>query len=260
MATSVLDLFEACGRAAGVEVEPVFDPPRLGELAAERPRSGAGGARARLASATSLEDGLAAPGSSFGLLEGEGASRGELDRPVDHRADLPATPPWRSAAFIAVSVATVELLILLVVGIWLFGKFFSDEARRRRDPTTVAQAVEREAQRATAARRCGAEADAGAKPVAKLARNETSVIILNGNGIQGAAARPRSRQSLRYLIAGTGNAARTDYPRSIVMYRPGFEREAQRLAKDVDIAPCRPLDGMRAGELQGAHVALVIGG
>ena len=35
---------------------------------------------------------------------------------MDHRADLPATPPWRSAAFIAVSVATVELLILLVVG------------------------------------------------------------------------------------------------------------------------------------------------
>jgi nucleoside-diphosphate-sugar epimerase len=28
----VLDLFVACRRAAGVETEPVFDPPRLGEL------------------------------------------------------------------------------------------------------------------------------------------------------------------------------------------------------------------------------------
>ena len=64
---------------------------------------------------------------------------------MDHRADLPATPPWRSAAFIAVSVATVELLILLVVGIWLFGKFFSDEVAKATDPTTVARvAVERE--------------------------------------------------------------------------------------------------------------------
>jgi UDP-glucose 4-epimerase len=32
VATSVLDLFETCRRAAGVDVEPVFDPPRLGEL------------------------------------------------------------------------------------------------------------------------------------------------------------------------------------------------------------------------------------
>ena len=28
----MLDLFEACRRASGVEIEPVFDSPRLGEL------------------------------------------------------------------------------------------------------------------------------------------------------------------------------------------------------------------------------------
>jgi UDP-glucose 4-epimerase len=32
VATSVLDLFETCRRASGVDVEPVNDPPRLGEL------------------------------------------------------------------------------------------------------------------------------------------------------------------------------------------------------------------------------------
>ena len=32
IATSVLELFEACRRVSGVAVEPVFDPPRLGEL------------------------------------------------------------------------------------------------------------------------------------------------------------------------------------------------------------------------------------
>jgi UDP-glucose 4-epimerase len=32
VATSVLDLFETCRQVSGVEVEPVFDPPRLGEL------------------------------------------------------------------------------------------------------------------------------------------------------------------------------------------------------------------------------------
>jgi UDP-glucose 4-epimerase len=32
VATSVLELFEACRRASGVDVEPIFAPPRLGEL------------------------------------------------------------------------------------------------------------------------------------------------------------------------------------------------------------------------------------
>ena len=181
---------------------------------------------------------------------------------MDHRADLPTTPPWRSAAFIAVSVATVELLILLVVGIWLFGKFFSDEVAKATDPTTVARvAVERELnERGQLPPKVDAQAGAAEqKPI--LARNETSVIILNGNGISGAAAVEADRvRGKSYLIAGTGNSARTDYPRSIVMYRPGYKREAQRLAKDFGIRRIVPLDGMRPAELQGAHVALVVGG
>ena len=32
VATSVLDLYEACRTAAGADVEAIFDPPRLGEL------------------------------------------------------------------------------------------------------------------------------------------------------------------------------------------------------------------------------------
>jgi hypothetical protein len=178
---------------------------------------------------------------------------------VDHRADLPTTPPWRSAAFIAVSVATVELLILLVVGIWLFGKFFTDEVSKATDPTTVARvAVERELkERGQLPQKTEAKPDV--KPL--LARGETSVLVLNGNGVTGAASDAASRvRGENYLIAGTGNAARTDYPRSIVMFRPGFEREARRLAKDLGVRRVVPLDGMRPAELQGAHVALVIGG
>ena len=40
---------------------------------------------------------------------------------MDHLSDLRAQQPWRNAAFIAATVATVELAILLVVGIILFG-------------------------------------------------------------------------------------------------------------------------------------------
>jgi len=175
---------------------------------------------------------------------------------VDHPSDLPPPALWRSAAFIAVSVATVELLILLVVGIWLFGKFFADEVDKATDPVTVAQAaVERELKAQ------GPETD-GEKPAKPLlAKRETSVLVLNGNGVSGAASEVAGRvRAHRYLIAGTANAPRTDFARSIVMYRPGFKGEARRLAKELGIRRVGPLDGLRVRDLQGAHVALVVGG
>jgi hypothetical protein len=178
---------------------------------------------------------------------------------VDHRADIPALSPWRSAAFIAASVATVELLILLVVGIWLFGKFFHDEVSKATNPTTVAQvAVERKLkEQGQLPSEQAATADA--KPMLK--RGDTSVLVLNGNGIGGAASDTAEQiRGKHYLIAGTDNASRTDYPRSIIMYRPGFKREAQRLGKDFDVRRVGPLDGVRIRDLQGAHVVLVIGG
>jgi hypothetical protein len=173
---------------------------------------------------------------------------------VDHRADL-STPPWRSAAFIAATVATVEAVILIIVGIWLFGKFFSDEVSKATDPSTIArEAVERE----LAPEFSGKSDSAGGQ--AKLSRDETSVLILNGTGVSGAALEAADKVRRRdYLVSGTGNAAHTDYPRSLVMFRPGFEQEAQRLAKDVDVRRVVPLDGMRPGELNGAHVALILG-
>ena len=67
--TSVLELFEACRRVSGVDVEPVFDPPRLGELQrsvlAPALAEAALGFRAR----TSMDDGLAATWDS---IRGEG--------------------------------------------------------------------------------------------------------------------------------------------------------------------------------------------
>ena len=60
VATSVLDLFEACGRAAGVEVEPVFDPPRLGELQRSVLDPGLATRELGFATTTSFADGITA--------------------------------------------------------------------------------------------------------------------------------------------------------------------------------------------------------
>ena len=44
------------------------------------------------------------------------------------------------------------------------------------------------------------------------------------------------------------------------MYRPGFEGEARRLARDIGVRRVSPLDGIRRRDLQGAHIALILGG
>jgi hypothetical protein len=174
-----------------------------------------------------------------------------VDNPA---AQLPSPQPWRSAALIATSVATVELCIILVVGFVLFGKFFSGQVERATDPVEVAKAVV-ERDKASAAKKPGALA----KPVRP--RGETSVVVLNGNGLAGAAGTTADRVRARgYLIAATDNAPRTDFARSVVMYRPAFKREAKRLGRDFGIRAVTPLDGLRIRDLQGAHVALIVGG
>ena len=175
---------------------------------------------------------------------------------MDHPAQLPSPQPWRSAALIATSVAAVELFILLIVGIILFGKFFNGQVEKATDPTTIAEAAVAQAVgEAKPASAGGKEA----RPL--LERSETSVIVLNGNGVAGAAATSAEKvRAKHYRITGTGNAPRTDFRRSSVMYRPGFEREAKRLARDLGMRRTAPLDGLQIRDLQGAHLAYIIGG
>jgi hypothetical protein len=173
---------------------------------------------------------------------------------VDHRVDLPTPQPWRSAALIAGSVAAVELCILLIVGIVLFGKFFGGQVEKATDPVAVAKA-------AVGRPQVGAKAPDGEPARPLLTRRETSVIVLNGNGVAGAASVTAERvRHKHYRIAATDNAPRTDFRNSLIMYRPGFEREARRLARDLGINRVSPLDGLRIRQLQGAHLAYIVGG
>jgi len=65
----VLELFEACRRVSGVEVEPVFDPPRLGELQRSVLDPGLAERELGFAAETSFDDGIAA---TWQLIRAEG--------------------------------------------------------------------------------------------------------------------------------------------------------------------------------------------
>ena len=88
-------------------------------------------------------------------------------------------------------------------------------------------------------------------------RSRISVLVLNGNGVEGAAGTTATR------LAGAGyrHAIPTDapnlaYARSLVLFRPGWQREAERLGKDARISTIAPLDGSVAPAY--AHVPLVV--
>ena len=92
-----------------------------------------------------------------------------------------------------------------------------------------------------------------------LTRAQTKVLVLNANGITGAAASEAFRARTRgYKISGTGNTPLT-LGQSVVLYRPGHEPEGKRLARDEGIPIVGPLDGIKPRQLHGAQVVIVLG-
>jgi hypothetical protein len=164
-------------------------------------------------------------------------------RPVEYPV---ATNRWRTRALLFALVAAVELAVLVGLGAIAAGRAVVGEVETAARSHELAPAKPRV--RPTAVER----------PV--LERSETSVIVLNGNGISGAAGDEAAKvKALAYVVSGVGNAPRSDYARTMVMYRDGFRREAQALAQATNVKRIGPLDGLREKDLMGAHLALVVG-
>ncbi len=152
--------------------------------------------------------------------------------------------PWRRATIAVSAVAAIELMALAGVAIVLLG---NPIARHFRESAAAAASPRKRTAMPAPAKK------------ALLPRNETSVMVLNGNGQAGAAAAAADRISARgYLLGNVGNAPSIT-PHSLVMYRLGFEAEGRRLSRDLHIRIMRPLDGMRPAQLLGAHLVLIIG-
>ena len=171
---------------------------------------------------------------------------------MDHPLPAPdaLVRPWRTAAYVAVAVAAVELLLLLLIGGGKLMGFASDQLqlaaqKRALAPTkTHVRAVTHKPTHA---------------PVARRPRHKTVVLVLNGNGRTGAAAAAAARvRSRGYGIGKVTNAPR-EGPRSLVMYKPGFAGEGRRLGRDLGVKLVTPLDGMRARDLGRSQLVFILG-
>jgi hypothetical protein len=163
--------------------------------------------------------------------------------------------PWRTATLVASLVAAAELVLLLVAAVLLLAKPLSHAMRRQAE----AAAFSTTAKKTTKAKPVHhVVLPAAAK--ARLPRSKTSIWVLNGNGRNGAAGAEAATLSSRgYPIRGTGNASRTDYATTVVMYRPGYRGEGLRLARDMNLKAVGPLDGIKTPALHGAKLVVLLG-
>jgi LytR cell envelope-related transcriptional attenuator len=180
---------------------------------------------------------------------------------VDHYApthDL--AQPWRTRTLIVTGIAAVELLALVAVGVVVLGKGWFQHVRASAAPKAAQSAAHHAARAALRPTAPAAKPKIVLPARPMVTRVQTGLLVLNGNGQSGAAgAEARAVRAHGYPVVAVGNAKRNDYAASIVMYRPGYDREARRLAHDVGIAVVSPLDGLLPSQLKGAKLMIILG-
>jgi hypothetical protein len=91
-------------------------------------------------------------------------------------------------------------------------------------------------------------------------RSRISVLVLNGNGISGVAGTVATRLLARgYRHAIPADAQNMSYARSLVLFKPGWQQEAERLGREARIPTVAPLDGRVAPEYASVPLVVILG-
>ena len=91
-------------------------------------------------------------------------------------------------------------------------------------------------------------------------RSRISVLVLNGDGVANAAGNEATTILARgYRHAIPTDAPNLDYARSLVLFRPGWQGEAKRLARDSEIPAIAPFDGRVAPAYSHVPLVLILG-
>jgi hypothetical protein len=164
--------------------------------------------------------------------------------------------PWRTATIVVGAIAAAELVALALIG----GTHIAHLVRPAAHTTAATAAKSAPAKHAaTPATHVKTPAAPPAHPI--WPRSRVAVLVLNGNGVSGAAAAEASRiRILGYRVPAATNAPYHDYSRSMILFKPGFHTEARRLAHDAHIGLVAPIDGIRTAQLRGSKLVVILGG
>jgi len=165
---------------------------------------------------------------------------------MQHAEQLSTSFPWRTATLVVGAIAAAELVALIGIG-----------AVHLAPKPSHANAVAAKSQPKPAV-----HVQKVAPPPSHPLRPRSSVrvLVLNGNGVQGAASSEATRLQVDgYRIGGAQNAQRHDYAQSMVMYVPGWVKEARRLAHESGVRLVAPIDGLKPAQLRGSKIVVILG-
>jgi hypothetical protein len=165
---------------------------------------------------------------------------------MQHAEQLSTPFPWRTATLVVGAIAAAELVALIGIGaVHLAPKQSHAKAVAAKPQPKPAVHVQR-------------VAPPPSHPLRP--RSSVRVLVLNGNGVQGAASSEATRlQVYGYRIGGAQNAQRHDYAQSMVMYVPGWVKEARRLAHESGVRLIAPIDGLKPAQLKGSKIVVILG-
>lgn len=170
---------------------------------------------------------------------------------MEHAQHLPRAFPWRTATIVVGAVAALELVALIGIGATHVAASLRPHAKAAAHVAKAAPLAHKHVVLRVVA--------PPARPL--RVRSRLSVLVLNGNGINGAAGREAaSLQTLGYGSSSSADAQRHDYARSMVLYVPGYAQEARRLGHDAGVRLVAPVDGMSKAQLKGSELVVVLGG
>jgi hypothetical protein len=173
---------------------------------------------------------------------------------VEHAPHLSRPFPWRTATIVVGALAAAELIALALIGGARIAHLVRPVTHAHGAPAAAASA-----RTAAAHTKVAAPATPPAHPI--WPRSRVAVLVLNGNGVTGAASAEAARiQALGYRVPAATNAPYHDYSRSMILFKPGFHAEARRLAHDAHIGLVAPLDGIRQSQLRGSKLVVILGG
>ena len=175
---------------------------------------------------------------------------------MEHAPSLARPFPWRTATLIVGAVAAAELVALALIG----GTRLAHLVRPLTHPPAAAAKAAAGPTHRTAVHVKPMKLPA-IPPHPLVPRSRVSVLVLNGNGVTGAAATEAARiQALGYPLPAAKDAARHDYARTMVLFRPGYAVEARRLARDAGVRLVSPVDGLGKAQLRGSQLVVILGG
>ena len=169
--------------------------------------------------------------------------------------------PWRTATLVASAIAAAELVGLVLVGAFVLAHPFRHHAKTTTPAAAAAAPVVHRVVRHRHVVPVPAKDRFGPVPSHPLRpRSTMRVLVLNANGVQGAAHSEAAQlQGLGYVIGGAANAPSHHYARSMVMFVPGYLKEARRLARDTHIELVAPVDGLTPSALSGSRLVVLLG-